>query len=281
MKVNAKSYPHPVLGNGDDIKGGFDPEFTYQLGRDEIVLTIGFNLKNAGIASLIKKGRASFVVEVQCPSTFYRASFATRNDVHQINIPPKLLRERVTVGFFICADEAIAKYRPVDCHPDYAGASFDIEVGDMLATGGYSGFLADKDFDPMRPPVFSLIRINVGRHHEGPYDVDYGSEKITIELSKADWRKYLEISKEKDAIPSLHAAIVLPVLVDAIQKVKNGNGQYENMSWYGRLQTILETKGVDDKEPLEAAQRILDNPSSRYFESVAKMLEVTPEEDHE
>ena len=57
MKVNAKSYPHPVLGNGDDLGGSFKVEFPYELGREEVTLNPTFILKNTALEELIKKGK--------------------------------------------------------------------------------------------------------------------------------------------------------------------------------------------------------------------------------
>lgn len=101
------------------------------------------------------------------------------------------------MGFWICADEDIKGYHPSEAHPDYAGASFDVEAGDVLAFGGYTSFLAEKKFDPLRPPVSSFMSIMEGNHHEGPIQIDYESEKITIVLSKADWRNYTDVRGQK------------------------------------------------------------------------------------
>ena len=279
MKVNAKSYPHPVLGNEDDLAGSFDVDFRYQLGRKEIALQPSFSIKSPAIDELIRKNKASYFIEVECRSTFFRTCFATQKPMERFSIPAARVRERVTVGFFVCADEDINGYRPSDCHPDYEGTAFDVEKGDVLAAGGFSSFIAEKDFDPLRPPVSSFMAIREGRHHEGPMEVDYDEEKITIELSKTDWREYAGIRNQKHAEGVLHAAIVLPVLVSAVQHVQSGNADYEGKNWFGRLQTILETKGLRERDPLEAAQKILDNPVTRALSGFTALLE--PGSDHE
>ncbi len=279
MRVNAKSYPHPVLGNEDDLAGSFDVDFRYQLWRKEIALQPSFSIKSQAIDELIRKDKASYFIEVECRNTFFRTCFSTRKPMERFSIPAARVRERVTVGFFVCADEDINGYRPSDCHPDYEGTAFDVEKGDVLATGGFSSFIAVKDFDPLRPPVSSFMAIREGRHHEGPMEVGYDEEKIEIELSKADWREYAGIRSRKQAEGVLHAAIVLPVLVNAVQLVQSGNADYEGKNWFGRLQTILETKSLRDRDPLEAAQKILDNPVARALSGFAALLE--PGSEHE
>ena len=281
MKVNAKSYPHPVLGNEDDIKGIFKVDFKYELGRNEVVLTPAFTLKNKTIENLISKKRASFVTEVECRSTFFRVSFSTNDSIANFSVPAKNLRERVSVSFYVCADEDIKNYKPDDCHADYEGISFEIEKGDVLAVGGYCAFIAEKNFDPLRPPVSSFMSIREGRCHEGPIEIDYTSDKIIVELSKADWQNFINVKTQKIAEGVLHSSVVLPVLVDAIYKVEFNGSDYGEQNWFGRLEAILDSKGLKNKEPFEAAQKILDNPSARNFQSINSMLELNSEENND
>lgn len=281
MKVNAKSYPHPVLGNEDDLGGLFKVDFRYELSKEEVVLNPSFNLKNIAIEDLIRKGKASFVVEVECRGTFFRTSFATRKQAERFIIPAKFVRERVTVGFFICANEDIRGYRPSQCHPDYDGAIFDLDQGDVLALGGYCSFVAEKSFDPLRPPVSSFMSIMEGPHHEGPMEIDYDREKITIILSKDDWKKYLEVRNQKASMGILHASIVFPALVDAIHQVQKHDSDYEEMNWFGRLEAILEARSLQEKEPFQAAQKLLENPAARGFAGIGSLLEVTNDQEYD
>lgn len=277
MKVNAKSYPHPVLANGNDLGGFFKVELPYELGRDTVTLSPSLSLKNSGIEDLLKKERVSFVIEVECRNTFFRRSFSTRKLEEKIAIPSKMLRERVTVTFSICADQNIKEYRPTEPHPDYEGETFSIEAGEVLAVGGQASFIAEKAFDPLRPPISSFMSIMEGSHYEGSMQIDYDTDKITIVLSKDDWKNYLEVRGQAQGI--LHSAIVFPTLVDAIHKIKTTGTEYEGSNWYGRLNAILEAKGLNDKEAFEAAQKILDNPASRGFEGISSLVNSEDQEE--
>ena len=272
MKINLKSYPHPVLGNGDDLSGVFSVDFRYELSKQDVALICVFDLKSKAVEELIKKGKASFIVEAECTSTFYRNGFSTQKTADKFIIPSKLLRERVTVGFYICSNEEIANYQPSDCHPDYKGLKFDIEKGDVLAVGGYCSFIAEKEFDPMRPPLSSFVAVVEGIRHTGPMEIDYSSDKITIELSKADYKNYCDTVREKAVQGVIHASIVLPVLADAIYQVNGRDNDHADRNWFGRLESILESKGLANKPPLEAAQIILESPMARNFESILSLL---------
>ncbi len=256
-------------------------ELPYELGRDAVTLSPSFSLKNGGIEELLKKEKASFTIEVECRSTFFRRSFSTRKLDDKMTIPSKMLRERVTVTFSICADQNIKGYRPTEPHSDYEGETFNIEAGEILAVGGQASFIAEKAFDPLRPPVSSFMSIMEGTQHEGPMQIDYETEKITIVLSKVDWRNYLEVRGQKPVQGILHSAIVFPALVDAIHKIQTSNSEYENANWYGRLTAILEAKRLDDKDPFEAAQKILDNPASRGYAGISTLISTADEEEYE
>jgi hypothetical protein len=281
MKVNTKSYPHPVLGNGDDLGGFFKLELSYELGRETVILNPLFALKNNGVEALLKKAWVSFVIEVECRSTFFRRSYSTRKLEEKIAIPAKMLRERVTVTFSICADRDIKGYRPTEPHADYEGEPFNIDAGGVLAVGGQASFIAEKAFDPLRPPVSSFMSIMEGTHHEGPMQIEYENEKITIVLSKTDWKNYLEVRGQKPVQGILHSAIVFPALVDAIHKVQTSSSEYESTNWYGRLKAILEAKSLEDKDPFEAAQKILDNPASRGYAGINTLINTAEEEEYE
>ena len=125
------------------------------------------------------------------------------------------------------------------------------------------------------------MSIREGRCHEGPIEIDYTSDKIIVELSKADWQNFINVKTQKIAEGVLHSSVVLPVLVDAIYKVEFNGSDYGEQNWFGRLEAILDSKGLKNKEPFEAAQKILDNPSARNFQSINSMLELNSEENND
>jgi hypothetical protein len=110
--------------------------------------------------------------------------------------------------------------------------------------------------------------------------IDYEQEKITIVLSKADWKNYLEVRGQKTAHGILHGTIVFPALVDAIYKIRSGD-EYEGANWYGRLDAILEARGLQDKDAFEAAQKILDNPATRSLAGIDALTNMADNETYE
>lgn len=269
MKVKNISYPHPVLGNEDDVQGAFNVKFFHGLGRDKISLRIKFELKNKTLESLIKEKKAFFAVEIECNSTFYRGAFSTFSQEGNFAINAQKLREHVLAKFFIRAAEPIKNYSIDGCHDDYKGFSFDINKGDVLAIGGATSFIAEKEFDPLKPAVSSFMAIRKGNEPKGPMVVDYGDpEKIIVKLSRNDWEKYQNIKGRQWVAPVLHSSIVLPVLADAVRLVHDNDEDARDTHWFKRLETILEQKNLPMDMPLDAAQHILSAPVSRSLGSI-------------
>ena len=150
-----------------------------------------------------------------------------------------------------------------------------------MAVGGYCSFIAEKSFDPLRPPVASFISIIEGTRHEDPIQVDYDTDKITIVLSKSDWKKYLEVRGQKPAEGIIHGSIVFPVLVDAVHKLKDPDSEYGERNWFARMEAIMEAKGLSDKDPIEVAQKILENPASRSLQGIEAFLNAPNEQEYE
>lgn len=262
MKVKNISYPYPVLGNEDDIKGEFVPKFNHILGN-KIELKVKFELKNPTIEKLIEEGKAIFSVEVECNSTFFRTSFLSNNYEDSFEIDSPRCRDRVVVKFYVRANQSLVDYSNADSNKDYEGITFDLSKGDVLACGGQSSFIAEKGFDPLRPVVSSFIAVQEGDDKEGPIKVDFwDSNRIFIKLNKQDWNKYQALKGRQWIAPIIHSAIVFPVLAEAI-RLMEFEQDVQGTRWCARLKTIMEQKGLAEDDPFSSAQGILQYPLSR------------------
>lgn len=264
--ATTKSYPFPVLGNEDDIKGLFRPKFRYTLEPTTIVIDCEFEVANPTIERLLAEERATYLVQVECGNTFYRRIFTTSESELSISIAAGDLREKVDVSIVICSTEDIPDYNPEGVHPDLAGEPTFVEKGDVLADGGSGSFVADKDFDPMKAPVSSFMRIKEADEKSVPMAVDYSDDQIIIRLSKVDYKNYKYTRKY--ATSSLHSSLVLPALVDAIYVINDKGGEFEGRPWYNRIKQICRERDIDISDPLTAAQRMLGKPVERGLNEV-------------
>lgn len=266
-----KSYPFPVLGNGDDISGQFNPKLKYTLEAQSVTIECEFEISNSSIEKLISEGKATYFVQVECGSTFYRRTFTTSDNKLTIEIIAGDLRDKVDVGFYVCSTEDIDDYSPEGIHPDLEGEPTFVEKGDVLADGGTGSFMADKEFDPLKAPVSSFMRIKESSEHTGNMTMDYGNDQIIIKLAKDDYEKYM--FARKYAVATLHSSLVFPALLDALNAMKTND--YQDMPWYDRIRQICRERSIDLEDSLTAAQQLLGKPVGR---GLAEINEKTTED---
>jgi hypothetical protein len=272
MNYNSRCYPHPILGvvNNfiiDPNKENYKPSLIVSSDFRKIKLEVTFKLDNEELLKIVQKGMAEFCIQLYCKSTMFRQSYSTKrqNEVFEINASQ--LRDDVEVDFFVCASENIPNYTNKQFSPVYGKSSFDIEIGDFLAFGGSTIFFAHKSPEELKN-ISSFMNIDTANKDNVPMYNDYDGDKITIILSQEDYEKYQIIKKENLFVGTLHSSLVLPALAEAIRFCKSQNGtDYKDKKWYILLMKLIEKNESDD--PLLSAQKILDLPVNRSFESLA------------
>lgn len=257
------SYPHPVLGNGDDIGLGTTDTITVACTvRDEsVTLEIeGLRTENPTIDKLVDDGVAEWVIRIQCARTYYRSTVTTQEPAASTTIDGRELDGAVDIDVSLCAIVEIPGYLPDGMHADYGDQAFDLLVGDLVVLGGGFRFNVDKEFDPLRASVRSLMTVSEGDHEIGAFRVDLDDDLILISLSKHDWAAW---NATKDHAPEiLHASLVVPVLLHCIPKVVD----YLGTRWADRLDVLLERVAAGEAplhDDLARAQALLAGPKAR------------------
>ena len=265
-----KSFPFPILGNGDDMEGRFNVEFIYRLDPERTLIQARFHLVHPTIQALIDASKAKFLTEVTCSNTFYRQAFETNETSIQEYLAADDLRDRVDVRFYIYSTVDIDDYYPEGLHPDLQGDPILVNQGDVLAYGGSTTFIADKNFDPLRSPATSLIALKEKRETDGPISISY-ADKILIELPKNDYALY---QNSKTAPALLHCSLVLPALIDALHTMNSKEGDnYKDLPWYVRIVQICREREYDLQKPVETAQLMLAHPINRGMHQLSNMLD--------
>jgi hypothetical protein len=276
MKINNLSFPHPVLGIGDDVSGNYSVECQVELGRETATLHIKQTLSNKTLEGLILDKKAVYNVEVHCRQSLYRKSFLFSQKEHKISIASFDLLNKVEVNFFINAACDITNYCIDGSNTDYNGYSFEIAKGDILAYGGSVNFPAEKDWQSFMA-VTSFMDIREYPAEEGPVLYELTQEKVVIQLAKKDFEKYNSVRTAQYLYPIFHSSIAYPALLLALANMKRAE-EYGNSRWYLNLQWRLENEPelgrydidrVDDIPKI--AQVILRNPIQRSLISMEKI----------
>lgn len=263
------SYPHPVLGNGDDVGSGqIEPDVSFT--ASEELVEISFDKLRTGnetLDAMLGNGKASWSIRVQCARTYFRTEYRTTESAYRVRLAGHELEGLVEIEVMLFAVEPLSAYLPAGAHQDYGGDTFDLKVGEVLGIGPTFTFNIDKQWDPLKAPVASIMRISKGEHVNGPFRLALEDDYIEILLSHEDWEQYAGV---KERVPGvIHSALVLPALAEAVPRMV----EYAGKRWADRLRAIAEHRQIDIAKPLEAAQKLLQAPLARAFRELNTALD--------
>jgi hypothetical protein len=276
MRLSSRSYPHPVVGNRDDVPGAaFQATVEMTTDKATVYLDVTVNCSSATINRLVKDEHARFVLHVECSNTLFRRAYEFKNSSHRCAIPADNLNDSVEVNVFARATRNISGYRVDKAHPDYGRAKFDIIKGDILAVGEGQVFQVESGFD-------SLGRIGSIMHvapapEEGdlPMTADFIGDKIVVYLSKKDFADYHYLKQYESLAVPLTTAIVVPVLIEALHELQRDDAEEDDdRRWVRVLRRRLDDLSLKlDGDPLTLVQEILELPVKRSLASARTVAE--------
>ena len=202
MKLSSRSYPHPVVGNRDDVPGAaFQAALEMSSDQQTIYVDATVTCSSKTINDLLKKKDASLVLHIECSNTMFRRAFEFNQTKYRAQIATDNLNDSVEVNVFAKANKNISGYKVDSAHADYGSVAFDVEKGNILAIGEGQVFYIDSNFDALSP-IGSIMEIHEA-HQDGdlPMRVDYSGVKIQIVLSKKDFADY-KLLKAMDGLRS-------------------------------------------------------------------------------
>jgi len=271
MKLSSRSYPHPVVGNADDVpRAAFQAAYEYASDRQFYFITVTVACSSDSLTKLIEKGAASYVVHVECGNTLYREAFDFSESSKRVDIPASKLNGTVEINCFIRATKPLDNYRVDGAHEDYGGTTFEVRAGDILAVAEGQTFDAEPQ-DTLRRIGSIMVIEESPRPDDHPMEVEYSTDKIHIRLCKSDFARYRQLKSIPVLASHLTTTIVLPVLTEALHLIAHGESEFEDLKWYRNLTGRLEELGLKDEEDLlRASQILLDMPIRRAFASAAQ-----------
>lgn len=280
MKLSRRSYPHPVVGNWDDVPGAaFQATVEMSADKENIYLDVNIQNSSATIRHLVDTSRAAYAVHVECTNTLFRRAIEFREDSKRIPIRGDQLNDAVEVNVFAVATQDTSGYVVDRAHPDYEGAAFDVKKGDILAVGEGRVFPVESSFDVLGR-IGSIMQID-GATEDGdlPMRIDFNGEKIRLILSKEDFKTY-KLMRHDEALSSvLTTAIVVPALLETLHYIGSEEGGedvegLEVLRWYRVLARRIEALGLEDEsDNLAKVQRLLELPVKRALVSARSLAE--------
>jgi len=135
MFTEGYSFPHPVLGNEDDISGEFNVAFEVVRNQDRKIAfeNIIVEVTNEYVKKLIDEGNAITLIKIYCSSTLttwiYKA--ANRFEINEDDVVNK-----IEVQVFIVTKSAITNYSDSTFNPQYGGEIFSLDKNEIIGISG-------------------------------------------------------------------------------------------------------------------------------------------------
>jgi hypothetical protein len=278
MRLSTRSYPHPVVGNQDDVPGcGFQANLEHSFDRDNLYLSFDLSCSSHEIQRLIEHGAARYVVHIECSNTLFRKAYCFDVPTFTLSLTLDDVCESVEVNIAICASKKITDYAPDGLHEDYGDSRFTVAAGDFLAVTETHVIDVFPTFEALGR-VGSIMQIHCSTEAgDAPMSVVFESPKIQIILSQRDFKQYALSKTNPEALGLLMCAIVLPVLIEAVKQVITLDEEdiVDGKRWQKVLSGRIKSMGKHsaEAEPFILAQEILELPVKRALAAAVKLLE--------
>src|SRR5258708_29681578 len=108
MKVLPRSFPHPVIGNKDDVPAAvFTVKTEVKSDVRNYRIELEVELQNPTLEELIQSGKARYITHVECSNTALRKAYSFSEKNYVVVIPKEEINGNVEINTFACACKTI------------------------------------------------------------------------------------------------------------------------------------------------------------------------------
>ncbi|MXX68831.1 MAG: hypothetical protein F4Y74_07715 [Gemmatimonadales bacterium] len=135
-----KAWPHPVLRPvrfGDDYpRAEFEVEIQVKRSKANTTVDVDatFELSDPDLLQLVTRRVAQYALLVKAPSTHFRETVLSRDARIAETFPSGTLSGRVEFSPFLICTTALSAFSAAGWHSDFAGRTYDLLPGAVLAT---------------------------------------------------------------------------------------------------------------------------------------------------
>ena len=291
MEIKNRLFPYPVLcdNNDDYIESKFDVTVTKEEKLNDIILHFDIELDNTELLSLIREGKAEYVMHIECPYTSYRKVVRGFSKPIEYSKPKEKVNKDVYLVAMVVATSEINNFYSDSFNEDYDESVY-FEKGSILAYKNLPRLIIVKNYEELArgDSFFTIVNKSYGKEEMEPVTYDLSGDKIKILVDNNMYNKYVKFQTNQDMFPLIISLLVLPALAYAIEILRNeGNGNYASTYWYQKLCKSCELKGKDFKNDIvegeftaiEVAQLLLEEPVEMAFNNISVIAENSTDEE--
>ncbi|MDP1681818.1 MAG: hypothetical protein Q8L39_08580 [Burkholderiales bacterium] len=240
-----KAFPYPVLRpESDDYKDGeFQATVEFVIAENNIKAAIGYALSAEEITDEIAKGNAEYVCMISCRDTYFQQVISSSERKMEANFDIGALRGEVRVNPYVVVKKDIAAYTSPDINAEFGPGPFQFVEGDVLAQDEAQIFYIDRDLFKPITSVFDLVKKD--DLVDGIWTVGFEESHIQIEVSPK-MKEAIDAARNdhKKRIVLLNS-IYFAAVMQAVQKLKNPNENFDGKKWAEVIRRQAHNKGLN------------------------------------
>jgi hypothetical protein len=240
-----KAFPYPVLRpESDDYKDGeFQATVEFAIAENNIKASIGYALSAEEITNEIAKGNAEYVCMISCRDTYFQQIISTAERKMEANFDIGALRGEVRVNPYVVVKKDIADFTSPDINAEFGPGPFQFVEGDVLAQDEAQIFYIDRDLFKPITTVFDLVKKD--DLSDGIWTVGFEENHIQIEVS-SKMKESIDAARndQRKRIVLLNS-IYFSAVMQAVQKLKDSNGDFDGKKWAEVITRQAHNKGLN------------------------------------
>ena len=270
----AKAWPHPVLrppSYGDDYpQAEFEVDIEVRRVKRSTAVRVHaiFELSDPDLLNLVAQGAARYVLVIKAPQTHFRDAVETDEKMVSSTFPTGALSGRTEFAPFVICTQQVPRFVSNSWHPDFAGRSFDLQPGVVLAQDVPKEYWIDTaDEGPLGSIFAHKERPGLAN---GQWEYELGEDHVWIVMSPTASARYSTARDLATNHPNgqyLMNGLYLPALLAVLIEVDQDPDEYRNMRWFASLDHRLEEvqcqplgSTQSNRNRLVDAQKILEFP---------------------
>jgi hypothetical protein len=257
-----KAFPYPVLRPDIDdyIDGAFQVTVDVESEGDRITARTKVALSVPEIKKEIEAGRARISIIFSCRDTYFRHSVITSKYDFANTFENGVLRGEVIIYPFVVATKPIGRFSCRDINKEFGKGSFSFTAGEVLAADVPKVVYIDRE---LFKPISSILQLLKDDNLSGfEWKMRFSENKLQVHLSAEAKQMIDKARNTKSGRAILINSLYFAAIMEAIQRLRDDEGEYADLKWAKILQQQCHNFGIDIKanDSYFTAQKLLRTP---------------------
>jgi hypothetical protein len=235
MFTEGYSFPHPVLGNSDDISGEFNFSLEIKRTEEKKIFIGNFSpvITNEYIQSLISKEAACCFVKIHCSSTFKTWMINTNENVE---IDENDIVNKIEVQVFVITQVDIPNYFDPSFNSQYGTEKFSLGKNEVIAISGRETIQIPKVDEKLG--LGNIFKFN-SHSHDLPIEFQLLQDKIFINYPKTVTGEHPPNKMFSSNPWTAFNIFIVPALSEALKFIDLDNEGASRYEWYTVIDQLL------------------------------------------